>query len=82
MYMSNGLPVVSVRIPAVATSRVGEYIYYYDTPTPQNIAEAIRSVPVEQYTDELIRSRLAELDRIFTAELGELLARGRAEGET
>jgi hypothetical protein len=37
---------------------------------------------VEQYTDELIRSRLAELDRIFTAELGELLARGRAEDET
>lgn len=75
MYMSNGLPVVSVRIPAVESSRVGEYMFYYDSPTPLHIAETIRNLPVERYTDQQICQKLAELDRVFAAELAQRLSR-------
>ena len=65
--MSNGLPVVSIRIPAVETSNVGDYIYYYDTNDPQNIAQAIKSVPVDRNLG--VREKLNELDVIFKKEL-------------
>lgn len=71
MYMTNGLPVVSVKIPAVETSRVGEFVSYYCEPTPQKIAEAIRSVPAAN--EERIYQKLNELDGDFKRELCELL---------
>ena len=71
MYMSNGLPVVSVKIPAVETSRVGEFIYYYEEAAPEKIAQAIRQVPREY--GQLIRRKLNELDESFKAELSGLL---------
>ncbi len=43
-YMANGLRVVTVRIPVVETSAVGEYMYYYDEQTPESIAEAIQKI--------------------------------------
>ena len=71
MYMSNGLPVVSVRIPAVESSQVGDYIYYYDDPTPEKIAAAIKSVPTDNFMDA--RDRLNELDKAFKQDLSALL---------
>ena len=73
MYMSNGLPVVSVRIPAIESSNVGEYVYYYNEATPQSIAKAIRAVPSNQ--SSLIYARLKELDLNFKNELTELLSK-------
>ncbi len=73
MYMSNGLPVVSARIPAVESSNIGSYVYYYDSPLPQRIAEAIQSVPVNNYC--CVREKLNELDEKFKAELSSLLVR-------
>lgn len=43
-YMANGLRVVSIKIPAIETSAVGKYLYYYDTQTPEEIAKAVMSV--------------------------------------
>ena len=43
-YMSNGLRVVSVRIPAIEQSAIGNYMYYYNEQTPQEIAKAVLSV--------------------------------------
>lgn len=71
MYMSNGLPVVSIGIPAVKTSLVGKYIYYYDRPSSKNIADAIKAVP--EYDDFEIRNKLTELDQKFTMELSQFL---------
>lgn len=71
MYMSNGLPVVSVRIPAVEDSQVGDLIYYYDTPVPEKIADAIEAVPVDSCMD--VRGRLDELNEKFIFDLRELL---------
>lgn len=67
MYMSNGIPVVSIRIPAVDTSAVKDYVFYYDDPVPQRIAEAITQVPLNQMSgaaaklDELHRNMVCEL---------------------
>lgn len=40
-YLSNGLRVVSIRIPAIEFSGVGDCISYYDTQSSKEIAEAI-----------------------------------------
>lgn len=71
MYMSNGLPVVSIRIPAVDTSDVKDYVYYYDDPSPENIAEAIRQVPINSKYDP--SDRLAELHNEFVSNLNSFL---------
>lgn len=47
MYLSNGLQVVSGRIPAVEKSGVGNIVYYYDEQDPRKIAEAIMSVELK-----------------------------------
>lgn len=71
MYMSNGLPVVSVKIPAVESSQVGEYIYYYEDPASEKIAEAILQVPAE--CGDGAREKLKALDRAFVSELSNML---------
>ena len=71
MYMSNGLPVVSIRIPAVATSEVSEYIYYYDNPTPENIAGAIKTVPMNCSSN--VHKKLDELNAKFKSGISDLL---------
>lgn len=43
-YLSNGLSVVSIRIPAIEQSAIGKELYYFDVQTPQEIASAIMSV--------------------------------------
>lgn len=75
MYMSNGLPVVSVKIPAVESSKVGEYLYYYEEPDPEKIAQAIRQVPTESGTSVL--DKLNALDESFRAELSNMLETAR-----
>lgn len=45
-YLASGLRVVSVRIPVVVNSRVGDILHYYTEQTPEALAEAILSVNV------------------------------------
>lgn len=71
MYMSNGLRVVSVRIPAVETSLVGERVYYYDHQDAQEIAQVIRSVSFDDGYDS--RTHLADLHTGFLKQLKDLL---------
>lgn len=71
MYMSNGLRVVSVRIPAVETSDVGEYIFYYDNQNAEEIARVIRSVTFGNGYDS--RKQLDRLHKNFVIELKKLL---------
>lgn len=42
-YMSNGLAVVSVDIPAISNAKIAPYINFYQDQTPENIAKAIIS---------------------------------------
>lgn len=74
MYMSNGLPVVSIKIPAVATSEVKDCINYYEEPVPERIAQAIMRVPGRCGND--VYEKLNELDEAFRMNLSKLLDQG------
>ena len=70
-YMANGLCVVSIRIPVVESSAVGDYLSYYDQQTPETIAQAILQVNMaESYNG---RSILQKLDEKFLREFRILL---------
>ena len=66
-YMANGLRVVSIRIPAIETSEIGDMMYYYDTQTPQDIAKAILSVNIND--DYNSRNKIIKLYKNFTKKL-------------
>ncbi len=71
VYMANGLRVVSVRIPAIEQSDVGEYMCFYDNPDPEIIAETIKAVELDSDYDG--RKIIESLDKKFVKKLGELL---------
>ena len=70
-YMSNGLHVVSIRIPVVEASVVGNFIDYYDEQSPKIIAEAIRKVKLNDDYDG--RKIIAELDKNFFLQLKKMI---------
>lgn len=45
-YLSNGLSVVSIRIPAIETSPVGKCVMFYDEQNPIAIANAIKNANI------------------------------------
>lgn len=71
VYMSNGLRVVSVSIPAIENSDVGEYLYFYRKSSPEAVAEAVRSVNLGGDYDG--KAIIEKLDKKFIGELDELL---------
>lgn len=56
-YMASGLRVVTVRIPAIETSQVGEQLFYYDENTPQSVANAIKAIDL---TDDYDGKRIVQ----------------------
>lgn len=71
VYLANGLRVLSVRIPAVENSEVGGILYYYDTQSPQEIANAIMNIPMKEDYDS--RRLLNQLDKDCERNLKRLL---------
>ena len=69
--MANGLRVVSIRIPAIEKSAIGDYMYYYDKQTPEEIAKAIMRVDLNDGYNG--REIIKKLDEKFTKELKGLL---------
>lgn len=60
-YMSNGLRVVSIMIPVIEQSAVGEYVFYYNKQTPIEIAKAIMSVKTDdEYNSRYLISQLSK----------------------
>lgn len=70
-YLGNGLNVVSISIPAIVNSSIGDYIYYYNTQTPQNIAKAIMTVPIPSNKDT--RTIVEKLSQKFDKDIKNLL---------
>lgn len=70
-YMSNGLQVISARIPAIEASPVGRYIHYYDEQTPEKIAEGIQRINLRECKDT--RSVIRKLNADFCEHLGKVL---------
>lgn len=71
VYMANGLRVLSVRIPAIEQSDVGGCMYYYDDPSPESVAKAIKSIDFADGYDG--RKIISELDEKFIQRLGLLI---------
>lgn len=70
-YMSNGLRVVSINIPAIKGSDIGEYMYYYERQAPKEIAKAIKKIDIND--DYNARKVIFNLDKKFTKDLFEIL---------
>ena len=70
-YMSNGLRVVSIRIPAIEGSAIGKYMYYYDKQTPEEIAKAIMTVNLNDYYNG--RQVISKLDAEFSYDIAKLM---------
>lgn len=64
-YLANGLRVVSAEIPVVATSKIANYIEYYDAQEPESIAKAILNIDVMQDFDgkECIKNLQKDFER-------------------
>lgn len=79
-YFANGLKVVSVRIPVVETSKIGDLVFYYDDQEPRAIADAIIKACESEIIED-VRNRINKLDADFTADLEMLVNRiGRKRG--
>ena len=70
-YMANGLRVVTVSIPAIEASDIGNELYYYKNQTPKDIAEAIMNIDFNDGYDG--RSIIRELDIKFTEEFKKMM---------
>ncbi len=66
-YLSNGLKVVTVDIPAIRRSCVGNHLFYYAQQTPQAIANAI--VQAHKASNYNGRALLQHLDKEFIEDL-------------
>lgn len=71
-YLSNGLVVVSTRIPTVEHSGVGSAITFCDSNHPDEVARAIQSVDLAAHPCG--HKVLADLDQRFRRELPKVLA--------
>lgn len=70
-YMANGLRVVSIKIPAIESSEISDYIYYYNKQDPKEIANAIMNINLDdKYDSRLI---IKKLNKDFVKKLIELL---------
>ena len=70
-YMANGMQVVSIRIPVIEESDVGQYLHYYDGDSVQDFARAVREVDLTGAPDS--RRIIRELDEVFRQSLGDIL---------
>ncbi len=76
-YLSNGLQVVTVRIPVIENSGAGRYIHYYDSTEPREIARAICDVDLSKAVNgcEVVKG----LDDAFRFELLQILNKVKEE---
>ena len=70
-YMANGLRVVTSKFPAIETSAVNEYMYYYDNQSAESVASAIRSVKLDDNYDS--RQVLSNLRDEFKKDVKKVL---------
>lgn len=70
-YLSNGLRVVSVRIPSLEVSKVSDLLYFYDDNYEMRIAELIKKIDLNnQYNS---KERIEKLGEKFKSNLLNLL---------
>lgn len=70
VYLSNGLKVVSIRIPAIEQSAVANNLFFYNQQTPEEIAKAIQKAVTRDMDG---RKTLYALDQEFEYQLESIL---------
>ena len=70
-YLANGLRVVSIKIPVVVESKIGDILYYYTQQTPEAIALAIKGINID--TEYNSRARIYALDQQFKEEIEKII---------
>ena len=70
-YLANGLRVVSIQVPSIARSAVGELISFYSESTPKAIAQAILNVDMAKPYDS--RAKIETLHEGFVQKIQSLL---------
>lgn len=70
-YMSNGLKVVSINIPAIESSAVRDNIKFYEKQTPHEIAEAIMNVDLNDGYN--VKEKIEKLDKKFKYDIINLI---------
>lgn len=71
IYMANGLQIVAQNLQCLRTSKINDYIAYYEKPQPQDVAKAIQMIDINQAYNS--RKKIQDLDREFCQQMGELL---------
>lgn len=66
-YLSNGLQVITIKIPVIEASKVGNAVYYYNESDPKAVAETIMKINISSAPDT--RKLVRQLDREFRNEL-------------
>lgn len=70
-YLSNGLSVVSVDIPAIKQSLISKSIYFYKAQEPESLANAIKDVP--EANPEASREIIKNLYNQFVIDFSKLI---------
>ena len=70
-YLSNGLKVVSIKIPAIDSSAVGKCLYYYTEQTPEQISNAIKEAGLSDSYDG--RAIIKALDEDFKSDVFDII---------
>ena len=71
VYMANGLRVVAQNLEVLRRSKIGDLLYFYDSPKPECLAKAIQNIDISQPYDS--RKKIEELDERFKSEVKKLL---------
>lgn len=72
VYLTHGLNVISVPLPALVSSSISPLVTCSETATPESIAKAILSIkPISQQD---IGDKLVSLDKIFRSNLQQIIA--------
>lgn len=66
-YLANGLKVVTIDIPSIRSSAVGNHLFYYKDQTPQEIAKAIKMAHEQQNFNG--RLLLEGLNKVFIEDI-------------
>lgn len=68
VYLANNVKVVAQRLECLERSELAKHIVFYDDPTPENVAAAIRTAAQES-NNQKGRDLIARLDREFGGKL-------------
>ncbi len=70
-YMSNGLRVVSIRIPVIENAAIDQFMHYYDEQNAFKISEAIKKIDITEHYNS--RDIIFQLDQKFNSEFKKIL---------